>query len=97
VVQDKEENNAKVSKVNFKANSKEGLTVGSYITAVNNRPVYGLRHGEIINFINRARFPLQITFRQPPKLLAVFKKKKMPGSKKNSEKSKKRIFQWLTR
>jgi len=97
VVQDKEENNAKVSKVNSKANAREGLKVGSYITAVNDRRVYGLKHGEIINFINRARFPLQLTFRQPPKLLAVFRKKKMPGSKKNSEKSKKRIFQWLTR
>jgi len=97
VVQDKEENNAKVSKVNSKANVKEGLTVGSYVTAVNNRPVYGFKHGEIINCINRARFPLQLTFRQPPKLLNVINKKKMPGSKKNSEKSKKKIFQWLTR
>jgi len=97
VVQDKEENNAKVSKVNFQTAGQEAIRVGSYILAVNNEKVYGLKHRDIIMLINSARFPLSITFRQVPKLLTVFRNKKSPKVRKKDEKNKKKIFNWLTR
>jgi len=92
VVQDKEERNAKVSKINTKKASKDGVLIGSYITAVNADQVFGLQHQDIIGCINNSKFPLTLTFRHPPKLLVTA----IDKSSKKDEK-KKKLFNWLSR
>jgi len=76
VIQDREENNAKVSKINTRAAAMVGVKIGSYVVAVNNQPVFGLKHREIIKIINSAMFPINLRFRRPPKLLMVSRKNK---------------------
>jgi len=76
VIQDREENNAKVSKINTRAAAMVGVKIGSYVVAVNNQPVFGLKHREIIKIINSATFPINLRFRRPPKLLMVSRKNK---------------------
>jgi len=75
VARDREGNNAKVIKINKKAR-KRGLKIGSYVTVVNNLYVFGLSHQEIISIINKARFPIILKFRRPPKLLVASSKKR---------------------
>jgi len=76
VVQDREGNNAKVSKINKKKAVDAGVKIGSYVTAVNNVNVFGSEHREIISTINEADFPIILKFRRPPKLLIVSCRKK---------------------
>jgi len=76
VIQDREENNAKVSKINTRAAAMVGVKIGSYVVAVNNQPVFGLKHRDIIKVINAATFPINLRFRRPPKLLMVSRKNK---------------------
>jgi len=77
VIQDREENNAKVSKINTRAAAMVGVKIGSYVVAVNNNPVFGLKHRDIIKTINAANFPINLRFRRPPKLLMVSRKPKV--------------------
>jgi len=90
VVQDKESQNAKVSKINLNSAAKKGIKIGSYIVEVNDMRVFGLRHKNIIEIINRATFPIRLRFRQPPKLLLVSREKKL------LQKTKK-MFSWASR
>jgi len=76
VVQDREGNNAKVSKINKKKAVDAGVKIGSYVTAVNNLYVFGLGHRKIISIINKASFPIVLRFRRPPKLLIVSSSRK---------------------
>jgi len=76
VVQDREGNNAKVSKINKKKAVDAGVKIGSYVTAVNNLYVFGFGHRKIISIINKASFPIVMRFRRPPKLLIVSSRKK---------------------
>jgi len=76
VVQDREGNNAKVSKINKKKAVDAGVKIGSYVTAVNNLYVFGLGHRKIISIINKAEFPITLRFRRPPKLLIVSSRSK---------------------
>jgi len=76
VIQDREENNAKVSKINKKKAVDAGVKIGSYVTAVNNMQVFGLGHRKIISVINDAEFPIILKFRRPPKLLIVSSRSK---------------------
>jgi len=90
VVQDKESNNAKVSKINLKSAAQKGIKIGSYIVAVNDNRVFGMGHKSIIEIINKARFPIRLRFRHPPKLLLVSREKKL------LQKTKK-MFSWASR
>jgi len=90
VVQDKDSNNAKVSKINLKSANNKGIKIGSYIVAVDDIRVFGMGHKSIIVNINKARFPIRLRFRQPPKLLLVSREKKL------LEKTKK-MFSWASR
>jgi len=76
VVQDREGNNARVSKINKKKAVDAGVKIGSYVTAVNNVHVFGTEHREIISTINDADFPIILKFRRPPRLLIVSCRKK---------------------
>jgi len=76
VVQDREGNNARVSKINKKKAVDAGVKIGSYVTAVNNVHVFGSEHRQIISTINEADFPIILKFRRPPKLLIVSSRKK---------------------
>jgi len=77
VIQDKDDNNAKVCKINMRATALGGVKIGSYITAVNNQLVFGMKHRDILNIISKSLFPINIRFRRPPKL-----RKRDRGSKK---------------
>jgi len=76
VVQDREGNNAKVSKIIMKKAGDAGVKIGSYVTAVNNVQVFGSEHRKIISTINQADFPIILKFRRPPKLLILSRRKK---------------------
>lgn len=71
VIQDREENNAKVSKINTRAAQNLGVLIGSYVVGVNQTAVFGQKHKAIISHINRASFPINIRFRHPPPLLML--------------------------
>jgi len=71
VIQDREENNAKVSKINTRAAQNLGVLIGSYVVGVNSEKVFGTKHKAIINYINGAQFPINIIFRHPPPLLML--------------------------
>lgn len=71
VIQDREENNAKVSKINTRAAQDLGVKIGSYIVVVNTNKVFGSKHKALVNGINVAKFPIMITFRHPPALLML--------------------------
>merc|ERR1719373_104930 len=71
VIQDREENNAKVSKINTRAAQNLGVLIGSYVVGVNNVNVFGKKHKQIIAEINKASFPINIKFRHPPALLML--------------------------
>jgi len=76
VIQDGEMKNARVSKINKRACGDAGMRIGSYITAINNFPVFGMKHQEICSLVNRSKFPIKLRFRQPPKLQCVPLKEK---------------------
>jgi len=92
VVPDNELKNARVSKVNLQNTAKKGLKIGSYVTSVNDTNLFGLQHNDIIETINKSRFPIRLKFRLPPKLLIVPK-----GKKKILSKTKKKLFAWASR
>lgn len=76
VIQDREKNNAKVSKINTGETQNKGVRIGSYLVRVNDINTFGVTHKGIINVINEAEFPIDITFRHPPHLLMVSRRKK---------------------
>jgi len=89
VVPDQEDRNAKVSKVNTKESVNLGVKVASHIVEVNDQDVFGLKHQEILSVINKKdAFPLEITFRRPPKLLLVSSPKSNVSPKKRSPSSR---------
>jgi len=71
VTHDKDENNAKVSKINKGTAVALGVKIGSHLIGVNDHDVFGMNYHRIIAFINKAGFPITIKFRQTPKLLLV--------------------------
>lgn len=71
VIQDREEKNAKVSKINTSKAQQMGIMIGSYIVKINDTECFGWKHKEIIKTINKAKFPLKLTLRHPPPLLMV--------------------------
>jgi len=94
VVQDKQLTNAKVIKTEDTAASM-GVKIGSHIVSVNDQQVFGMLHKDICIIINKAKFPIKLTFRMPPKLKASSIKKKLVGKKKgNLMKSTKKKFGW---
>jgi len=90
VVQGKDANNAKVSKINLKSAAQKGIKIGSYIVSVNDHHVFGLKHKRIIDTINYAGFPIRLRLRHPPKLLLVSREKKLLNKTK-------KIFSWTSR
>jgi len=56
---------------------RKNLKVGSYVAAVNNEKMFGMKYEEIIEFINSSRFPILIKFRLLPQLLEVSQKKRV--------------------
>jgi len=104
VVQDKEDKNAKVSKLRKKA-TKLGVKIGSHVVAVNDQQVFGWKHKDIIDLINKGEFPIELTFRQPPKLQVVSSRRNYtlfsnkPSNKASNKLSKKKgkIFSWANR
>jgi len=90
IVHDKEYNNAKVSKINVKSAAKKGLRIGSYVISVNDKYLFGMKHMEIIQSINNARFPIRLKFRLPPKLLMERREKKIVSKTK-------KLFSWVSR
>lgn len=89
VVQGKDSNNAKVSKINLMSAMDKGIKIGSYIIAVNDRRVFGLSHKIIIDIINYAVFPIRLRLRHPPKLLLLSRGKKLM-------KMKRKVFSWAS-
>jgi len=90
VVQNKDSKNARVSKINLQSAVVKGVKIGSYIVAVNDHRVFGLKHKRIIDIINFAGFPLRLRLRHPPKLLMVSREKTLL-------KKTKKIFSWASR
>jgi len=88
VVPDKESKNARVSKINLQSAARKGLKIGSYITSANDNNLFGMKHADIIEIINKSRFPIRLKFRQLPKLMIVPKRKKKILSKT------KKLFSW---
>jgi len=89
VVQDKDnETNAKVSKVTQHA-ARLGVKIGSQVVAVDGQSVFGRKHKDIIDIINIAQFPINLTFRRPPKLLVLSSDRMTPSKKRKSKKKKK--------
>jgi len=76
VIQDREENNAKVSKINTRGAQDKGIKIGSYIVKVNDEDCFGSKHKEIINTINRSQFPMSLVLRHPPSLLMLAPRRK---------------------
>jgi len=94
VVQDKQQTNAKVIKTEEQAASM-GVKIGSHIVKVNEEQVFGWLHKEICTIINKAKFPIKLTFRMPPKLQASSLKNRLVGRNKGSlTKSTKKKFGW---
>merc|ERR1719419_663400 len=95
-------NNARVRKI---SKIKEGMQtpqIGSYITAVSGKEVFGERHQYIVELINDAGFPLEVQFRYPPKLLSSKKQKdgmpknmKDAGDREKEAKRKRNLFKWF--
>jgi len=69
VIQDSDEKNAKVNKINTKEAIDLGVKLASHIVEVNDQYVFGLKHQEVVDIINKDEFPIKLTFRSPPKLL----------------------------
>jgi len=94
VVQDKEQTNAKVSKMENRA-AKKGVKIGSHIVSVDGEPVFGRSHRDICSIINSAKFPITITFRRPPKLQTLSIKNRFTGRNRDKlTKSMKKKFTW---
>jgi len=92
VVQDKEQSNAKVAKLEYNAATR-GVKIGSHIVAVNGVAVFGRLHKDICGIINKSKFPMQITFRMPPKLQSFSLKNRLRNMG-SLTKSKKKKFGW---
>lgn len=75
VIPDREDNNARVSKID-KVAVASGVRIGSHIIAVNDEDVFGLKHNQIMTIINNVGFPIKFRFRHPPKLLMMSSKTK---------------------
>jgi len=101
VIQDREGNNARVGKINNLKGGMETPQIGSYVTAVSGKDVFGEPHEDIIERINEAGFPLEVQFRHPPKLLSAKKQKDgMPKKMKDAgdlekETKRKKLFKWF--
>jgi len=102
VLQDREGNNARVKKISKLKERMETPQIGSYITAISGKDVFGKPHKYIIELINEAGFPLEVQFRHPPKLLSAKKqrdgmpkKMKDAGDLENETKRKMKLFKWF--
>jgi len=102
VIQDREGNNARVRKISKRKERMETPQIGSYITGVSGKDVFGEPHKDIIELINDAGFPLEVQFRHPPKLLsAKIQRDGMPKNMKDAgdlekeTKSKMNLFKWF--
>lgn len=85
VIQDREENNAKVSKINTRDAQEKNIKIGSYLVGVQSGApisnngvevliptnVFGKKHRAIIATINQAAFPITVKYRHPPPLLML--------------------------
>merc|ERR550534_2251362 len=89
VVQGKDSNNAKVSKITLMSAVEKGIKIGSYIVAVNDRKVFGLTHKSIVDIINYAVFPIRLRLRHPPKLLLLSRGKRL-------QKMKRKVLAWAS-
>jgi len=56
---------------------RKNVKVGSYIAAVNNEKMFGMKYEKIIGLINSSTFPILIKFRSLPQLLEVSKNKRV--------------------
>jgi len=72
----KDNRNAKIARVTDEALRKT-VKVGSYIAAVNNEKMFGMKYEKIIGFINSSTFPILIKFRLLPRLLEVSQNKRV--------------------
>jgi len=101
VIQDREGNNARVRKINKRKERMETPQIGSYVTSVSGKDVFGKPHKQIIELINGAGFPLEVQFRHPPKLLnAKIQRDGMPKNMKDfgdveTETKRKSLFKWF--
>jgi len=102
VLEDREGNNARVRKIDKLKERMETPQIGSYITAISGKNVFGEPHKFIIELINEAGFPLEVQFRHPPKLLNAKKQKdgmpkkmKDAGDLENETKRKSKLFKWF--
>jgi len=77
VSQDRDENNAKVSKINTGTANALGVQIGAHVVGVNGHDVFGMKHDQIVTLINKAGFPITIKFRHTPKLMQVRRNTRM--------------------
>lgn len=102
VIQDREGNNARVRKINKVKEGVETPKIGSYVTAINGKDVFGTNHKDIVKIINDAGFPLEVHFRHSPKLLnsklakdGESKNNKDEGDREKETKGKRKLFKWF--
>jgi len=102
VIEDRKGNNARVRKITKERKDWETPQIGSYITAVGGKEVFGEPHQDIINLINNASFPFEVQFRHLPKLFVENTQKDvMPtniikdGDLERKSKSKRSLFKWF--
>jgi len=102
VIQDRKGNNARVRKINTLKDRMETPQIGSYVTAVSGKNVFGEPHKDIVALINEAGFPLEVQFRHTPKLLSSKKQKdgmpknmKDAGHNEKASKGGRGLFKWL--
>jgi len=90
VSQGKNSKNAKVTKINLEIAAQKGVKIGSYVTAVNDIQVFGLKYKRILDIIDSVGFPIRIGLRHPPKLLVESREKKLLHKTK-------KMFSWAAR
>jgi len=102
VIQDRKGNNARVRKISKVKEGIETPQIGSYVTAVSGKTVFGERHKDIVKLINDVGFPVEVQFRHPPKLLSSKKTKdglpkhmKDAGDRETETKGKRKLFKWF--
>jgi len=86
VIESADQTNAQVTRVQKKA-QKKNVKFGSYIAEVNGELVFGKKHKEIVDVINRTSFPMVIGFRDLPKLLQESETNMAKSSKGSEDKN----------
>jgi len=85
VIESVDQTNAQVTRVHKEAEEK--VKFGSYVAEVNGELVFGKKHKEIVDVINRTSFPMVIGFRDLPKLLQESEKNLAKSSKGSEDKN----------